>query len=732
MASHDLSQKGVLLARASDYEDAQVATLRALLLAAASSTLLSWLYVANLPQPDYPLIACLIAVTFGFYLIWRIPPSHLTLARWLFLAACFVEAGLALSVGRLPLLVLVVPVLAAGALLVPWAAVPAAFLASALAFALGRPQLTGGSWAAAASLILVGACLWCVLSPLHSLVKRYSQRSLEATMLAEQLRDQKGKLNRTVKDLDASYQLLRQTNRELALARQEADSLRELRSRFATNLSHELRTPLNIILGFSHLIYINPELYGYPGWSDALRRDLAEIQRNASYLAQLLDDIIDLARVDAFAMPINRQMSSMRAVMDETLEAVHSLADAKGLTLSADCAPNLPLLPFDPVRIRQVLFNLVTNAIRYTDQGGIAVTARQTADEVVVSVADTGCGIPKAELATIFNEFYQVGRPKQGPDSGKGLGLAIAKRFVQLHGGRIWAESDVGQGSTFSFSLPLTSKSVAWLRPGGFSPPTQTGKRPPVLVLNDDGTATGYLNRRIAEYQFLPVETPAEAASLLEQQHPLAVVLNRSPGGDGSHVRDALPAIPGHVPLIECALPAARWLFGGERFAAVLSKPVTPSTLLDTLAKAIPASHNDSSGDRERRVLVVDDDRGFVHLVRRMLQAAPAPGPGYRVSGAFSAEEALRKLAHSQPDVILADLRLPGMSGLELVAQMRQSAQFSDIPVIAVTAATPGEDEVASVGAFFSLAKGEPFRPGELTRLLAAALEVTAGDSGAS
>ncbi|MHB0877154.1 MAG: sensor histidine kinase, partial [Anaerolineae bacterium] len=291
--------------------------------------------------------------------------------------------------------------------------------------------------------VLTGLVTWIGFRSTHSSLSQALHRSMEATALAEQVRNERGELNRTIKALDDSYQLLEKTNRDLLLARQEADTLRDLRSRFATNLSHELRTPLNIILGFTQLLWTKPHVYGYSKWSDALLRDLSEIRRNAGYLAQMVDDIVDLARVDALAMPVRREPTDLCRLVEEAVAAVSAPATDRGLTVSASCSGGIPTLLLDPLRIRQVLYNLITNAMRHTTRGSVTVTVQVTGDGVVTSVADTGCGIPEGELKTIFNEFYQVGRPKESADSGKGLGLAIAKRFVQLHGGRIWAESEV-------------------------------------------------------------------------------------------------------------------------------------------------------------------------------------------------------------------------------------------------------------------------------------------------
>ncbi|MGQ9554443.1 MAG: hybrid sensor histidine kinase/response regulator [Anaerolineae bacterium] len=620
-------------------------------------------------------------------------------------------------------LLFLVPALGAGALLKSWAA-PLVGIASAVLVGVARP---GQAFQLVGITVLVSTGIWLVLRPLHNLLERHAKQSLQAISLAEKLRDQRGELNRIIKDLHLSYQLLEKTNRELAIACQEADMLRDLRHRFATNLSHELRTPLNIILGFSRLIYAKPELYGYPGWHDELRRDLAEIQRNAGYLSELVDDIVDLARVDALAMPVRRETTDLRQVIGEAVHAASSLTRSKDVEIAISYSDGIPPLLIDPVRIRQVLYNLLTNAIRHTDQGLVTVQVQPAGDEVIVSVRDTGCGIPKGELETIFNEFHQVGRAKDRPDSGKGLGLAIAKRFVQLHGGRIWAESELGQGSVFSFTIPLTDKSVILLSENSVAPPpAKLRGKPVVLVANDDGTASSYLKRRIEDYEFLPCPRAGELAELTRLYDPVAAIVNRPPpgkiwftaSGDGQQESwESLEQALAGLPVIECSLPSGSWLFAHERFRAVLSKPISQEHLIAILQEVLPAASKPS-------ILIVDDDRGLVQLVLRMLQAS---GSDYQVATAYGGEEALQRMHQSAPDVVLLDLLMPEVDGFQVLAQMSQETALRDIPVIAMTAATPGEDHLAASGAAFGLMKRETFRPGELISLITAGLGLISG-----
>jgi signal transduction histidine kinase/CheY-like chemotaxis protein len=597
------------------------------------------------------------------------------------------------------LLLLVPAAVCAGGVLFPAASLVWGALAAGLAFLLAGPD----QWLLGSHFLATGLMAWAAFGPQRSLLAASWQRSQEVLGLMDQLRRERGELNKTIKSLDLAYQLLEKSHRELAIARREAEILREMRDRFAINVSHELRTPLNIVLGFSSLIYRNPQLYGFTRWPDSLLRDLAQIQRNARHLSELVDDVIDLARVDALAMPLRREPMALEPVIREAVQSITSMAEEKGLQLAVDCEEGLPPVPIDALRIRQVLYNLLSNAIRFTDRGSVEVQARANEGEVIVAVRDTGRGIPKEELEHIFDEFYQVGRPKTLPETGKGLGLAIARRLVQLHGGRIWAQSEPGVGSTFFFTLPLSPVAVSRLRSTSAEGPLPPLRgRPVVAVLGEDDTPCLYLARRLENYDFVLVRDSAELVEL-QQRRPVAAAI----ADCSTENQLGLSACP--VPLISCPLPSAAWLSAGGMFRAVLTKPITGDELLAALEKALPGA------GRQPRLLIVDDDRGFVELVRRLLQAAERH---FQLEAAYDGREALEKMRRRPPDCVLLDLVLPELSGLQVAAEMQADAAMSAIPVIAVTAATPGEDRLQAEGVELRLRLPDRFRPGELTALL--------------
>jgi len=700
------------VSRPHDRDEVRQASLQGLLLLAAACAAASWWYLQSSDTANLTLLVVSAASALALIVLVLSLPRLGRVAGTVFvllsIAAIFFASIAASSAGVGYLFLL--PTLISGAVAPPLAPPACGLACAALLYLTGLP----GPQGPASAVALTGISLWLILRPLHGLLASYSQHSMVATLLAEQLRDQRGKLNQTIKDLDQSYQWLQQSNRELAMARQEADMLRDLRNRFATNLSHELRTPLNVILGFSSLIYRKPQLYGQAEWGEKLRRDLGEIQRNAGYLSDLVDDVVDLARVDALAMPVRRELADLRGLIEDTASVVRSLAEEKGLALITAYDGELPLLSLDPLRVRQVIYNLLTNAIRFTEIGLVSVHAVAREADVLVEVRDTGRGIPQSELSTIFDEFHQVGRPKTGPEAGKGLGLAIAKRLVQLHGGRIWAESQVGQGSVFSFTLPLTEKTSARLGQATPAPAPRARRQPLVVILEQDGSIRGYLSRRLEGYEFVQAREPAEVPRLEAEGSILAVI-----SGSGTEAQDVLQRLTGDPLLVECSLPTTRGLLASELFAAVLTKPVT--------AGQVAAAVERLAGPQARKVLLADDDRSFVQLISRMLEAEGAGG--LSLLTAYSGRDALRRVREERPDIVLLDLVMPDLNGFEVAALLRQDPELASIPLVAVTAATPGEDEVAVEGAFLSLYRKGPFHPGELVQFLGFALEQASGRS---
>lgn len=494
--------------------------------------------------------------------------------------------------------------------------------------------------------------------------------------------ERQAELRRVLKALDETTYRLERANIELAQARNRAEDARRLKQQFAQTISHELRTPLNLIVGFADLITQSPEYYDAP-LPPAYQRDLAIIARNARHLQNLVNDVLDLARIEAAEMTIIPEETNPAELVREAIATVDSAIRARGLALVVDIEPNLPSLWVDPTRIRQVLFNLLNNAARFTEQGQITVNVRRDGPEILFSVADTGIGIAPEDLERIFEEFQQADGTRRRRHGGAGLGLAISRRFVQLHGGRIWAESQVGLGSTFYFTLPVTGGGPAIIggehgRPVDV-PRIEPGAVPVLLVVTRSPVGAGLIARYLTTCRTVIVpnlDQAREAASRLLPQgvlidtlyHPLSSEALQSLA-DAWALTDTL--------FIACPLPGEGALQDRLDVAGYLIKPVTRERLWDVLRPL---------GEGVDRILVVDDDRDFGRLMARLLDH---PVRRYQVHTADNGQRALELLRAQPFDLVFLDMVLPDMEGEEVLTQIRSEPGLATIPVVVVS----GQDE---------------------------------------
>lgn len=494
----------------------------------------------------------------------------------------------------------------------------------------------------------------------------------------ERRRDQQGRLRQALKSMDEASYRLQRMNYDLARARDAAEELRRLKQQFVTNVSHELRTPLALISGFAEMMYLSPASYGGP-LPNAYLSDAREVYLNSQHLLRLVDDILDLSRLNVGKMVMTRQEVEPAELVREAAVAVRPLIEGKGLTLEMDVPPDLPRASLDPTRIRQVLFNLLNNARRFTDSGTVRIQASATDGTLHIAVSDTGIGIAPAEQGKLFEEFRQLDGSLARQHDGTGLGLAISREFVQMHGGRIWMESEgiPGKGSTFHVSLPLHAQRDADAfdaRTVRTPPQSPTEPMPTLVVVSDDETVLPLLARNVEGYRLTRASGPSEVPSLVEQQQPLAVLLDPTNVAFGAQVRqlqaltDAQPA-----PVILCPLGGEERLAHSLGVQAYLVKPVRREAFLEAIAKL---------GDAVQRVLIVDDDPRVVRLLARMLQSASRP---YQAMRAYNGRDGLQRLLVEPVDALVLDLMMPEVDGYTFLERMRQEERLRDIPVVVVT-----------------------------------------------
>jgi len=484
----------------------------------------------------------------------------------------------------------------------------------------------------------------------------------------EHAREHRAQLSRALKDLDQAYYRLKRANSALVVAWQAADEAERFKAEFVASVSHELRTPLNLIIGFSEMMMMAPESYGGQAMPGAYRRDLNAIYRSAQHLLALVDDVLDLARIDAGKIPLSREQTDIGALVAEAVAIVSDYIGAKGLELRVNLQNDLPSLWVDGLRLRQVLLNLLVNAARFTKHGHIDVDVTRQGNEVLVQVTDTGHGIPKADLGRIFEEFRATGEPVTAWHSGTGLGLPISKRFVELHGGHMGVDSELSRGTTFWFTIPSDATGEATGPAARLIRSLPTVPRDPslrtVILVHEDEGVSRLLQRHLDDYVIVRAPDPAEADRLVREVHPLALIL---PDGE-------VTATPRADCLcISCPLPnlgrAARAL--GAR--GLLLKPVTRDDLMAAM---------DRLGVPIERVLVADDDPEMIRLLQRMLAARPSV---VACLEAYNGREVLEVLARERPDVILLDLVMPEMDGHAVLSTLRANNALADIPVIVIS-----------------------------------------------
>jgi len=522
---------------------------------------------------------------------------------------------------------------------------------------------------------------------------------------SEQARRKKEEADEHRMELQQIQEDLLRANRELArlsdrlkAINQVAEEARRAKEEFVANVSHELRTPLNIIIGFSQMITQSPQVYG-TRLPAALLADIAAIQRNSQHLAKLVDDVLDLSQIDAGRMALSKEWTSLQDIIQAAILVVQPLFDAKGLYLETEIADALPAVFVDSTRIRQVVVNLLSNAGRFTEQGGVRVRAWREAEEVFVSVTDTGPGIPLENQSKLFEPFQQLDGSIRRRHGGSGLGLSIAKRFVEMHGGKIWLDSTSGVGTTFYFSLPIevrspvslaTYEAKRWFNPYGAQEArlrrpraTAPAAVPRYLVLEEGDTLHRLLSRYLADAEIVSVSDMAEVAHELRRSPARALIANIPPVDRSSFLQNDLPQ---DLPTVMCWVPGAHEAARQLGVVRYLVKPVTRETLLSTL---------ESLDGTVRRILLVDDQPEALQLFSRLFASADRR---YELLLASNGQRALDLMRERQPDVVLIDLIMPGMDGFQLLQQKNQDNALRHIPAIVISSRDPIGEAVISDG----------------------------------
>lgn len=672
-----------------------------------------WSFLPATRYDERMLLVCLsvfLAGALSYYLRWRAP----LLARVTLLLGPTLSLSLALrlvSDVSVPFFAILI-VIANGAIS-PRLGLAAALLNTGSLYHLASSCPT--FLPALVLLWLAAGAVWIQSREMYTVLGWAWASQQRAAQLLDDLRDRQGELNRTVAHMTEANRRLQRMGYELAVARLRSDEARQLKQQFAANISHELRTPLNLILGFTEMMYFRPTVYGAMEWPPALRQDVHRLYQSSRQLLDLVNDVLDLSRMDASQMPLLKERADLGLVIHEAIGLMGDLLRGRNLELRAQIPEALPSFNFDRARVRQILLNLLNNAANFTEHGFITVTVEVSDREVVVGVADTGPGIPEQELTRVFEEFYQVDMSLRRPQHGAGLGLAICKRLVELHGGRIWVESQQGVGSVFRFSLPLVRE--AELRHPVHSRamhPDAKLYEPTVVFVESDADVVALLSRHLPKYRFLQAEDERHALALMEREHPRAILVNVAP--DCLNVQGAFQSLadatPPEVPVLCCSIPSRSWLETATNVRRCLAKPLHYQELADCLREI--------GGVRD--VLVVDDDRGFVQLVSRYLAGA---GQDYAVRRAYGGAQALAEIRAQRPDLLLLDLIMPDVDGFSLLEMVRAEDLLPSTPIILLTAVDYSQDLLRRRGSVLGVVRRKAFSTTEAISYLQALLELS-------
>jgi signal transduction histidine kinase/DNA-binding response OmpR family regulator len=494
-------------------------------------------------------------------------------------------------------------------------------------------------------------------------------------------------------------------NKELEWKNREVERATHLKSQFLASMSHELRTPLNAIIGFSDLLH--EQTAGQ--LNDKQKRFVGHIKQGSAHLLQLINDILDLSKIEAGQLELRCEDFQIEDALPEVLSTIRPLTMVKNIQLEQSFE-DATSVHADRVRFKQILYNLLSNAVKFTPKGGcIGIHCSRNGNSVSIAVSDTGIGIRPEDQTLVFEEFRQV--EGNGVAGGTGLGLAITRRLVEQQGGKISLESRVGEGSRFTFSLPAGSEMATAIpsvkaAAGPFNVRDGDVCKALVLIVDDEVSTRELLASYLSsDYRIAMAESGVEALQKARELRPDAITLDvLMEKSDGFDTLVALRKQPetAAIPVIIVSIVDQKNVGFALGATDYLIKPIRKPELLEAMHKHVPPR-----ADEDSVILLVDDDPRTLELLEETLRSA-----GYETQSVQTGARALEVLSSKIVSAVLLDLLMPGMDGFEVVGFIRQQATLKELPIFVMTGKTLTAQEIAILGnetqAFFQ--KSSPWQ----------------------
>jgi signal transduction histidine kinase/CheY-like chemotaxis protein len=445
-----------------------------------------------------------------------------------------------------------------------------------------------------------------------------------------------------------------------------------MKNEFVSTVSHELRTPLTSIKGYVDLI-----LDGDAGEVDEIQREfLGIVKENADRLVALINDMLDISRIESGRVVLKIEPIHATDVVAGTVDSFRAVLEQTSRVVKVRVPEGLPRVAADRDRVGQVLMNFVSNALKYSPGGGdVVISAKHVGDFVNVSVQDHGMGISRDDIKQLFTKFYRIDNALTREIGGTGLGLSICKSIIELHGGKVWVRSKMGEGSTFSFSLPIAPREL--VRTPYLQGPAAVGGK--VLVIDRDPDVADLIETYLAKrgYEVIKAHTAEDALRIALTEQPIVITLDVIlENGDGFELLQQLKehAETANIPVVVLSIVCDEGRSCRFGAADYLEKPIDQTRLLRIVDSFVGSAHSPVA-------LVVDDDKSIVKVLTELLRKR-----GFAVAAAFNGLEAIAAMEKRVPDVMLLDLKMPEMDGYQVIQKVKTTPEWKDVPIVVMTA----------------------------------------------